>query len=331
MNVIQADNLFKKIRAVTAISNVSLTIREGETFGFLGPNGAGKTTTIRLLTGLLMPDAGTVHIYGIDIHRYSLNAKMQMGVIPESSTVYDDLTGEQNLQLSGKMYGMPKALRNKRVDEVLTDLNLSEKRHTLVRILFFPAFLAMMLFFTASSVGPLITPLEKREKTYERLLPYPVRQDSIILGDIIAGAVFGFCINLLVWIVSTIFIQVPILNIGLFILPFTLGTIFCATQGVLLASPVSNSPPNVMIFSNLIRFPLIFISGIFIPLDLMQGPGLTLAYCSPLTFLVDLFNTAMATTSSISPVVNCGVLIGVSVVFIFITRVIQKRNLVKGL
>ena len=133
MNAIQADNLFKKFGSVTAVNNVSLTVREGETFGFLGPNGAGKTTTIRLLTGVLAPDAGTVHINGIDIHRHPLDAKMQMGVIPESSTVYGDLTAEQNLQLSGKMYGMPKGLRNERIDEVLKGLNLSGKRHALVR------------------------------------------------------------------------------------------------------------------------------------------------------------------------------------------------------
>ncbi len=79
---------------------------------------------------------------------------------------------------------------------------------------FFPAFLAMMLFFTASSVGPLITPWEKREKTYERLLSYPVTQDSIILGDVVAGAVFGIGISLLVWIASTLFIPVAITNWG---------------------------------------------------------------------------------------------------------------------
>ncbi|PKL59988.1 MAG: ABC transporter [Methanomicrobiales archaeon HGW-Methanomicrobiales-4] len=198
-------------------------------------------------------------------------------------------------------------------------------------ITFFPAFLAMMLFFTASSVGPLITPWEKREKTYERLLSYPVTQDSIILGDVIAGAVFGFGISLLVWIVSTIFIQVPILNVGLFVFAFILGTLSCSTLGVLLASPASNSPPNVMILSNLIRFPLIFISGIFIPLHQMQGLALTLAYYSPLTYLVDLFNAAMSGTSAFSPIVDCGVLVGVSVGFILIARIIQKRNLIKGL
>jgi ABC-2 type transport system ATP-binding protein len=133
MSAIEAGHLIKRFGTVTAVNDVSITVREGETFGFLGPNGAGKTTTIRLLTGVLTPDAGTVHINGIDIHRHPLNAKMQMGVIPESSTVYGDLSTEQNLHLSGKMYGMPRALRDDRIDELLSRLGLSEKRHNPVR------------------------------------------------------------------------------------------------------------------------------------------------------------------------------------------------------
>jgi ABC-2 type transport system ATP-binding protein len=133
MNAIEAKHLVKRFGAVTAVNDVSLTVREGETFGFLGPNGAGKTTTIRLLTGVLSPDAGDVRITGIDIHRHPLDAKMQMGVIPESSTVYGDLSAEQNLHLSGQMYGMPRALREERIDEILSQMGLNEKRRNPVR------------------------------------------------------------------------------------------------------------------------------------------------------------------------------------------------------
>jgi ABC-2 type transport system ATP-binding protein len=90
---------------------------------------------IRLLTGVLTPDAGTVHINGIDIHRHPLDAKMQMGVIPESSTVYGDLSTEQNLHLSGKMYGMSRVLRDARIDEILSRLGLNERRRNPVRTL----------------------------------------------------------------------------------------------------------------------------------------------------------------------------------------------------
>jgi ABC-2 type transport system ATP-binding protein len=128
MNALHVEHLIKRFGSVTAVNDVSLTVREGEIFGFLGPNGAGKTTTIRLITGVLTPDAGTVRINDIDIHRHPLEAKMQMGVIPENSTVYGDLSAEQNLHLSGKMYGMNRAHRDARIDEVLSQLGLNEKR-----------------------------------------------------------------------------------------------------------------------------------------------------------------------------------------------------------
>ena len=133
MIAIEVRHLVKRFGSVTAVNDISLTVRDGEIFGFLGPNGAGKTTTMRLLTGVLTPDSGAVRINGIDIHRHPLEAKMQMGVIPESSTVYGDMSAEQNLQLSGQMYGMPRAERDKRVDELLSRMGLSEKRKSLVR------------------------------------------------------------------------------------------------------------------------------------------------------------------------------------------------------
>lgn len=196
---------------------------------------------------------------------------------------------------------------------------------------FFPAFLAMMLFFTASSVGPLITPWEKRDKTYERLLSYPVTQDIIILGDVAAGAIFGIGISLLIWLVSLLVVRVAIVNPLLFVFAFVIGTLSCSAMGVLIVSPGSDNPPNVMIFSNLIRFPLIFISGIFVPLSQMQGIGLTLAYLSPLTYLVDLFYVAMTGTSAFTPLVDCVVIIGLLAGFILAARFIQKRNLMKGM
>lgn len=133
MNAIEAGHLIKRFGTITAVNDVNITVREGEIFGFLGPNGAGKTTTMRLLTGVLTPDTGTARINGIDIHRHPLDAKMQMGVIPESSTVYGDMSAEQNLHLSGQMYGMPRALREERIDEILSRMGLSEKRRLPVR------------------------------------------------------------------------------------------------------------------------------------------------------------------------------------------------------
>jgi ABC-2 type transport system permease protein len=196
---------------------------------------------------------------------------------------------------------------------------------------FFPGFLAMTLFFTASSVGPLITPWEKRDRTYERLLSYPVTLEGIILGDIAAGALFGLIITTLVWVVSGIVLHLSVVHLAAFAMAFLLGTLSFAALGSLLASPASDTPSNVMMLSSLIRFPLIFISGIFIPLSQMQGWGLLLASISPLTYLVDLFNAALTGGSVFSPFVDCGVLIGVIGLFILLARFIQIRNLMKGL
>ncbi|PKL59586.1 MAG: ATP-binding protein, partial [Methanomicrobiales archaeon HGW-Methanomicrobiales-4] len=84
MDAIDAKNLCKSFGPVTAVDGVSITIPEGSIFGFLGPNGAGKTTTIRMLTGVLIPDAGSVCILGTDINTNPLTAKLKMGVIPEN-------------------------------------------------------------------------------------------------------------------------------------------------------------------------------------------------------------------------------------------------------
>lgn len=106
MVAIKAENLQKKFEKTVAVDNFSFEIEEGEVFGFLGPNGAGKTTTIRLLTGILTPDSGEVTIKGINMKNSPIEAKMMMGVIPETGNVYVDLTAEQNLFLAGRFYGL---------------------------------------------------------------------------------------------------------------------------------------------------------------------------------------------------------------------------------
>ena len=133
MEAIEADHLFKSFGSVAAVEDVSIEVKEGGIFGFLGPNGAGKTTTIRLLTGVLSPDAGSVRIGGVDMHRDPLAAKLKMGVIPENSTVYGDLTAEQNILWTAKFYGLDRSTREQRADEILSRLGLSERRGDLVR------------------------------------------------------------------------------------------------------------------------------------------------------------------------------------------------------
>jgi ABC-2 type transport system ATP-binding protein len=130
---ILGENLVKTFGTLTAVNDVNIAVEEGEVFGFLGPNGAGKTTTIRLLTGILPPDSGSVAIAGIDLSSHPLRAKMQMGVIPEQSTVYRDLSAKQNMDLTAKFYRIPRKERENRIRTLLVRLGLDEHRNRPVR------------------------------------------------------------------------------------------------------------------------------------------------------------------------------------------------------
>lgn len=195
--------------------------------------------------------------------------------------------------------------------------------------LFFPGLLAMSLFFTASSVGPIITPWEKQARTYERLLSFPVSINTVIFGDIGAGMTFSIFISIIVLVVGLIFLNYSI-NILFFIVGMLLSAFCFSSLGVLLASP-SASPSNVMMLSSLIRFPLIFISGIFIPLENLKGIGLALSYFSPITYLVDIFNFSFKGGCYISLIVDFIALFMFSVIFISLANLFHRRNLLKGL
>ncbi len=197
--------------------------------------------------------------------------------------------------------------------------------------IFFPGFLAMSLFFTSSSVGPLVTPWERQAGTYERLLSYPVNIKVVLMGDILAGALFGIFISTVVLTVSWLLIPIQIINLPLLIITMCLGAATFSTLGVLIASPATASPSSIMMLSSLIRFPLIFISGIFIPLYEMSEPLRYMAYVSPLTYLVDSFHAGIGGNNVMHTAVGLVALLLFSTVFFLLALRIHKRNMVKGL
>ena len=132
-SAVKASNLTKSFGSVVAVDGVSFNVNKGEIFGFLGPNGAGKTTTVRMLTGILTPDKGNIMIDGIDLRKNSIQAKMRTGVIPEIGNVYVDLTAKQNLSLTGRYYGLPKNIIEKKTEELLKNLGIYERRNDQVR------------------------------------------------------------------------------------------------------------------------------------------------------------------------------------------------------
>jgi ABC-2 type transport system permease protein len=196
---------------------------------------------------------------------------------------------------------------------------------------FFPGFLAMSLFFTSSSVGPLIVPWEKQQGTFERLLSYPLSISAIVLGDVIAGALFGLLISAIVGTLGILFIPITVTNLALIVLGFILGNLCFSGLGVLLSSPGGKAPANIMMLAALVRFPLIFVSGIFIPLSEMSGPAKLVTYCSPLTYLVDLLNQSMGQTYVFSWGIDLLVLIGFMALFVLAAAVVLRRMSLKGL
>lgn len=127
--VIQVEGLRKRFGSVEAVAGVSFHVAEGEIFGLLGPNGAGKTTTINMLTGLARPDAGTIFIAGTDCTRNPKTAQHLIGVVPDESNLYPELTGFQNLCFCGALYGMPRRERERRAEELLEAFGLTEAAH----------------------------------------------------------------------------------------------------------------------------------------------------------------------------------------------------------
>lgn len=103
--------------AVKAVDDISLDINDGEIFGFLGPNGAGKSTTIKMLTGILRPDGGTIEVGGIDIARDSIAAKNIIGFVPDNHELYDTLKGTEYLSFVGEMYGVSNKLLVERTEK----------------------------------------------------------------------------------------------------------------------------------------------------------------------------------------------------------------------
>jgi ABC-2 type transport system ATP-binding protein len=113
-----------------AVDHISFQVHQGEVFGFLGPNGAGKTTTIRVLVGLSEPTAGHARILGMDRSSQLPQIKKRIGVVPEASNLYNELTAFDNLVFSMQLYGVPRHERISRAEDLLARFRLAEKRDT---------------------------------------------------------------------------------------------------------------------------------------------------------------------------------------------------------
>ncbi|HUB87351.1 MAG TPA: ATP-binding cassette domain-containing protein [Verrucomicrobiae bacterium] len=119
MAILETTGLTRRFGRLTAVEGLNLAVTEGEVFGLLGPNGAGKTTVIKMLTTLLPPTAGTAAIAGFDIRKQPAKVRASIGYVPQLISVDGALTGNENLLMFARLYGVPRALRRRRIEEAL--------------------------------------------------------------------------------------------------------------------------------------------------------------------------------------------------------------------
>jgi ABC-2 type transport system ATP-binding protein len=131
--ILEVQNLVKKYGDFTAVKGISFDIKEGEIFSLLGPNGAGKTTTISMLSTLYTPTSGDATIGGHSITTDPMAVKQMIGVVPQEIALYEDLTAHENLLFWGQMYGLSGKPLNTRVDEVLEQIDLTDKAQNRVK------------------------------------------------------------------------------------------------------------------------------------------------------------------------------------------------------
>ena len=133
--MIRVQNLTKKFKDVTAVDHISFEVGEGEIFAFLGPNGAGKTTTIKILTTLLKVTEGAVELDGIDPAKNKLEARRRFGIVFQESSLDQELTVWDNLNLNGMLYRLPRRRRYERINYLLGVFGLSDRRDSSVKTL----------------------------------------------------------------------------------------------------------------------------------------------------------------------------------------------------
>ncbi len=128
--MISCRNLTRRFGEFTAVAGLTFEVTAGAICAFLGPNGAGKSTTVKMMTGLLPPSAGEVEVCGINVQAHPLEIKRRIGVLPEDLGLFDDLTVEEHLLLTGDVYGVDRGETHRRTDQLLHALSLEHGRNT---------------------------------------------------------------------------------------------------------------------------------------------------------------------------------------------------------
>ena len=186
--------------------------------------------------------------------------------------------------------------------------------------------LALTTFFTASSAGPVIIPLERRMGTYDRLLAAPMSLITLLLGKTLVGTFFAMVVSAVPLLAGRLLLQVTVADAGLLLAGLALTSLAFSALGLAFASIPTRSVGNIMMPSTLIRWPLMFVSGIFIPLGEMATWTRVLAFISPLTYAQDLINHGVLGNAWLYPWVDLAVLLASGALFLALSMWMHRRS-----
>lgn len=189
-----------------------------------------------------------------------------------------------------------------------------------------PGLLAVTLLFSASSIEPVSIPIERRTKTFDRLLSAPISIRAIVLGASLSGALFASAIGVATTVIALIVLNAGVMNIAALLFGFALTSLCFSTMGTLFAAYRTENVGEVMSLLNLVRLPLLFISGVFIPLASMPGWGQNIAVFSPLTYAHDLMLFAFDGTTLFGPVIDVAALVLAIVIFQAVGIFLYQRS-----
>ncbi len=191
-----------------------------------------------------------------------------------------------------------------------------------------PGLVAMTIFFTSTSVSPVIMPWETQMRTLERLISCPITVRTLIVGDILASFIFGACISA-VPVAVGVAVGVGVKSLVILATAVLLSAFCFSSLGLLFSAPPTSLVSNIMMLSTFVKFPVIFISGIFIPLEQMPSWGVAVASLSPLTYFTDLARYSIQGYAYYPLYVDFAALLGYSALFLLLAVRLHERALPK--
>ena len=190
-----------------------------------------------------------------------------------------------------------------------------------------PGLIAITILFSSSSIEPVSIPLERRMKTFDRLVSAPISMHAIILGESLSGFLYSIGIAFVPLVAGLLIFGTPITSFALLVAGILLTSFCFATMGTLFAAYPTESPGDIMSMLNLVRLPLIFISGVFIPIESIPAIGQVAAYFSPLTYGNDLIQSAYHGHTHFNPLLDIAMLCIFILVFqVFADHLYRRWN-----